>query len=227
MNLTKIQLNKIRIYLEEIGFKYIDVQMEILDHVASAVEEKMTENPALTFQDAVNQTQTSFGKAGFTKIEKSIIKGLGKKYWKLFLRHFCSFFHISSLWIVILSGFGLYQLQNLIANQDNFFTVFIIAIIILFSALAYRGFKAVGYKKFMVYKISGSYAAYVGIFLMFVFQAINKPSTGMLFGLNKSYLVVSVLITFFGLYYSAALKTVKAGALESKAIADKLKLLYH
>nr|WP_199156988.1 hypothetical protein [Pedobacter sp. ASV2] len=227
MNLTKTQLEKIRIYLSEIGFKYIDVQMEILDHVASVVEERMTENPDLSFQDAVNQTRASFGKAGFTSIEKSIVKGLSKRYWNLFLHYFFSFLGFRYIWMVLLSGFGLYQLQNVMGNQDNFFNIFISAIVILFSVLAYRGFRAVDYKKYLVYKISGSYAGYVGIFLMFVFEAINKPSTGLLFGLNKSYLIVSILIVFFAMYYKAALKTVQAGALESKAIADKLKLLYN
>lgn len=226
MNLSKIQLEKIRVYLDEIGFKYIDVQMEILDHVASAVEEKMTEDPNLAFQDAVNQTRVSFGKAGFTKIEKSIVKGLNKKYWKLFLQHFSSFFGIKYIWAVFLSAFGIYQLQNLISNKDNFFAVFFLAFIIFFAIQAYRGFKPLAYKRYMVYKISGTYAGYFGLFLMMVFQAIVKPSTGLLFGLNKGYLIVSILTVLFAVYYIAALKTEKDGVLESKAIADKLKLLY-
>lgn len=226
MNLSKIQLEKIRVYLDEIGFKYIDVQMEILDHVASAVEERMTEDPNLSFQDAVNQTRVSFGKAGFNKIERSIVKGLSKKYWKLFLRHFFSFFGMRHIWIVFLSGFGIYQLQNLISDQGSFFGVFFMASVVFFSILAYRGLKPVAYKRYMVYKISGNYAGYVGVFLMMVFQSINKPSTGLLFGLNKSYLIVSILITLFAMYYIAAQKTGKAGVLESKVIADKLKLLY-
>lgn len=225
MNLTKTQLEKIRIYLGEIGFTYIDVQMEILDHVASAVEEKMTNDPSLSFQDAVNQTRASFGKAGFFKIEKSIVKGLSKKYQKFFLHHFASFFGIKSIWLVFLSVIGLYQLQNLISNQDSFSTVFIIAIVVFFSILNYRGFKAVSYQKYMVYKISATYAGYIGLLLMIVFQTISKPFTGMWLGFNMAYLISSILITVFVIYYIAADKTVKTGVLESKAIADRLKFL--
>ena len=105
MVLTEEQLQKIRIYLGEIGFKYIDIQLELLDHVASAVEERMTKNFALTFQDAVNQTQASFGKAGFTKIERSIVKGLSKKYRKLFFQRFWSFFSVKYAWIVFIIKF--------------------------------------------------------------------------------------------------------------------------
>ena len=73
----------------------------------------------------------------------------------------------------------------------------------------------------MVHKISGSYDAYISVFFLFVVQVINKPLIGVLFGLNKSYLIVSVLVTFFGLYAIAALKTAKAGRRESEALMEK------
>ncbi|WP_461788144.1 hypothetical protein [Pedobacter sp.] len=225
MKLTKIQLEKIRIYLDENGFKYLDIQMEILDHIASAVEEKMTEDPTLTFEDAVNQTRISFGKAGFINIEKSIVKGLSNRYRKLFFRHFFSLFGIRFIWMPFLLVFGLYQLQNIISNKDNLFTAVIIVYILVFLVMAYRSLKSAAYRKYMVYKVSGGYMGYLGLFLMMVFQSINYSSTDKLFGLDRSYLMVSILGALFVMYYIAALKTEKAGILESKAMADKLQLI--
>lgn len=43
MNLSKEQLHQIKALIAQRGFKDVDVQMEILDHVASSVEDKMDE----------------------------------------------------------------------------------------------------------------------------------------------------------------------------------------
>ena len=46
MNLNKEQLHQIKEFIAQRGFKDVDVQMEILDHVASSVEDKMGESIA-------------------------------------------------------------------------------------------------------------------------------------------------------------------------------------
>ena len=52
MNLTKEQLYTIKDFIGKKVITYLDVEMEILDHVASVVEEKMTANGNLIFDDA-------------------------------------------------------------------------------------------------------------------------------------------------------------------------------
>lgn len=106
--------------MEESGFKYIDVQMEILDHVATAVEERMTENPGLTFQDAVNQTQASFGPKGFRQIEISIIGGMTRRYRKLFFNDFISLLNYKYIALVLFFCFLVYKIQQFFGNPDKF-----------------------------------------------------------------------------------------------------------
>jgi hypothetical protein len=226
MKLTIEQSEQIRFFIQQRGFKYIDVQMEILDHVVSSVEEKMTTNPELKFADAVNQTQASFGVKGFSIIEDSIVKGLNRKYNRLFFKNFLYYFGYKYILSVLFSGIFLYKLQEIISNKDNFFTVFLAVLMGLTLVLLIFRFKSDGFKEYMSYKISGSYLGYMAAFLTFSNTLITKNfSQNLMLGLNVNHLIISICITLFFVYAAAALKTARVGAKDSKLLAEKLQLL--
>lgn len=227
MQLTKQQIEKLRIHLEESGFRYLDVQMEILDHVATAVEVKMTENVDLTFQDAVNQTQSSFGPKGFKQIETSIIKGMTRKYRKLFLNQVLSFFGFKYIALVLFSCFLSYKIQQIIGNQDKFLTFVIISMMMVLVGSLTSGLRTANYKNYMRCKISGTYIKYTGVFLMLIFQSIITPLNVHLEGINAPFLFTSFAITLYGLYYISAVRVAKHGILESKELFEKFKLMNH
>ncbi|MFW0716884.1 hypothetical protein [Pedobacter sp. N23S346] len=227
MQLTKQQIEKLRIHLEESGFKYIDVQMEILDHVATAVEVRMTENVGLTFQDAVNQTHSSFGPKGFRQIEASIIKGITRKYRKLFLNQLLSFFSLKYISLVLFSCFLFYKIQQFFGNQDKFLTFVILGMMMVLVASLTSGLNTVNYKRYMLCKISGSYINYTGLFLVLIFQSITTPLKVHLDGVNASFLFTSFAITLYGLYYISAVRIAKQGIFESKQLLEKFQLMNH
>jgi hypothetical protein len=227
MQLSKQQIEKLRIHLEESGFKYIDVQMEILDHVATAVEERMTENQDLTFQDAVNQTQSSFGPKGFRQIEASIVKGMTRKYRKLFLAQLISFLHLKYIALVLLSYFSVYKIQQILGNQDKFLTFVILSMMMVLVGSLTSGLNSANYKNYMLCKISGSYLNYTGVFLVVIFQSIIQPLKANLDGVNASFLFTSFAITLYGLYYISAVKVAKQGIFESKQLLEKFKQINH
>ena len=225
MQLTKQQIEKLRIHLEESGFKYIDVQMEILDHVATAVEERMTENANLTFQDAVNQTQSSFGPKGFKQIEASIIKGISSRYKKLFFKKFISLLSYKYIALVLFSSFSMYKIQQIIGSQDRFLTFVILCLMMVLVASLTLGLNTAAYKKYMLCKISESYLNYTGLFFIVIFQSINDPIKVHLNGINASYLFTSFAITLYGLYYISAVGIAKLGILESRQLREKFNLI--
>lgn len=227
MQLTKQQIEKLRIHLEESGFKYIDVQMEILDHVATAVEERMTENPGLTFQDAVNQTQASFGPKGFRQIEISIIGGMTRRYRKLFFNEFISLLNYKYIALVLFFCFLVYKIQQFFGDQDKFLTFVILSMMMAFVASLTSGLNTVNYKRYMLCKISGSYINYTGVFFTLIFQSITTPLKVHLDGVNASYLFTSLAITLYGLYYISAVRIAKQGIFESKQLLEKFKSMNH
>src|SRR5690606_9233533 len=115
MKLTKQQIEYIRTFIEQRGFTAMDLQLEMIDHVACRIEEKMGKNPALSFEEALQQTHAEFGVSGFSKLEAALVSSLSRKYLRqiwLELKRWLSFPGVllvgSFAWIV-------YQLFFLIA----------------------------------------------------------------------------------------------------------------
>lgn len=62
------KINAIKRYLSENGIQYYDVQAELIDHFATAVERAEKESPGIHFQEALHKAHRSFGgKEGFRK----------------------------------------------------------------------------------------------------------------------------------------------------------------
>ncbi len=225
MNLNKEQLEQIRSFIQQKGFKYIDVQMEILDHVASSVEEKMDADQNLNFEDAITETHEAFGTDGFAVIQKSVVDGLKKKYSKFFWQNFRNYFGYKYIILVLFLGFIVYKLQEIV-NNDDFYTIYLVGMFGVVGLLLLYNLKDSIYKKYMSYRSSVSFLMFLGPFLVITNMAINKSVTAVkIFSLNRSFLIVSVLITLFVIYFIAALKTAKVGMRESKHIMDKYKLV--
>lgn len=80
MKLNPEQLNRIKRFISKRGFTAIDLQMEIIDHVACRIEDKLQANPKLDFEQALQQTHAEFGVFGFSTLEEALIQGLNREY---------------------------------------------------------------------------------------------------------------------------------------------------
>lgn len=70
MKLSQDQIAEIRRFIHSRGFKHIEVEMEIMDHVSSAIEDKLAVNPSLSMEKALHEVHSSFGVFGFATIEE-------------------------------------------------------------------------------------------------------------------------------------------------------------
>lgn len=86
MKLSAEQIAQIKSWISKRGFTHTDLQYEIIDHVASAIEEKMEEKPELNLEKAFGEVHSSFGVFGFQSFEESIAKKLNTElfhyYWQ-------------------------------------------------------------------------------------------------------------------------------------------------
>lgn len=85
MPLTQDQILEIKKFIHSRGFNTIEVEMEILDHVACAVEEKLREQPGLATHQAIESVHRSFGVLGFSVFEDELQKNLSAKLRKTFI----------------------------------------------------------------------------------------------------------------------------------------------
>lgn len=71
---------------------HYDLQVELVDHLASSVEEQWESDPELSFEEALHKTFKKFGISGFSKIKEQKQKELRRKYnillWKYLLEFY-------------------------------------------------------------------------------------------------------------------------------------------
>jgi hypothetical protein len=85
--LTNEQVEQLFAFCRKHSVQYYDVQVELVDHLANAIEEKMTANPALSFEEALKMVYKGFGISGFGPVvkqkEKAVNKYNRQLMWKL------------------------------------------------------------------------------------------------------------------------------------------------
>ncbi|QIL40876.1 hypothetical protein G7074_17380 [Pedobacter sp. HDW13] len=156
MNLTKEQLEELRRFIRQKGISYIDVQMEILDHVASSVEEKMTNKPDLDFENALKRTYKGFGVLGFNVIVNGIVNAIQKRYNRFFWKSFTSFFGFRYISIVCFSVLALYKMLAFI-GKDEFYKFTIIGLLVITAGVLLTNFLIKDYKKYLSFKSGTSF----------------------------------------------------------------------
>jgi len=226
MQLTKLQLAEIKSFISRKGIKYTDVQMEIVDHVASAVEERMHADHQLTFEMALKQVHASFGIFGFGGMEDSIINGMGKKYNRLFWTYFLSLFGQRYLLLVLIGGFLIYELQVISTANFYFITLVLLAAVALSAIAVVVGLlRHKAYRNLLVYRTSIVYFMFIGSFLQIFNFVVNHSTDVVIYGIRRNFVLLSILLVLFVLYVITAIRTAYIGVKESKILLDKYKLL--
>ena len=225
MTLTKDHIAEIESFVRRKGIEYLDVQMEIIDHVASAVEEKLSSEPTLTFDEALKKAHLSFGIFGFSGMEDSIAKALGKKYNRIFWKQFRTLFGPKYLLLIFLFGFLAYKFYEWTEIDQNMVAIFLLATIMMVGLVVLFSLRFRGYNNLMVYRTSASYVMFLGPFAqVFNFMA-HQISSADIFGANLNWLVSAFILALFTVYVIAAIKTVLKGIEESKLLIEKYRLI--
>lgn len=99
--LTEEQLTDLFLFCEENDVKYYDVQMELVDHLSCAIENKWKEKPSLPYEEALWEVYDEFGASGFRKIVSSKEKELEKKFNHLRWQYVGEFFRLPKIVLTI------------------------------------------------------------------------------------------------------------------------------
>jgi len=90
--LTNEQIEYLFNFCTSNGVKYYDVQLELVDHLANAVEVEMANDPKITFEKALEKVHRSFGYMGFELLvvakQKMIKKQNRNFFWNIFKNQF-------------------------------------------------------------------------------------------------------------------------------------------
>jgi hypothetical protein len=103
MKLTAAQIDRLYEFTRQHYVEWYDLQTELVDHLANAIEAQWQENPKLDFEAALNNEFKKFGVFGFMDVIEKRQAALNKRYNNLIWMHFKTFFKIPQVFGVILS----------------------------------------------------------------------------------------------------------------------------
>ena len=90
--LTTEQIESLYKFCKKHYVHHYDLQAELVDHLATAIEEKMTQQPGIAFEQARDEVYKGFGYSGFAKIVAERTAQMQKRNGKLRRRFFFSYF---------------------------------------------------------------------------------------------------------------------------------------
>lgn len=90
--LEKEQIKSLFDFCRLHGVEYFEVQEELVDHLAKAIDEKMRGNPTLNFDDALEEVYRGFGPAGFVwmdeESEEIAVRNARREYFQAVKKEF-------------------------------------------------------------------------------------------------------------------------------------------
>lgn len=96
---------------------HYDLQVELVDHLASSIEEQWETNTELSFDEALHKTFRKFGITGFSKIKEQKQKELTRKYNRLIWKYVIEFFSWPKIVMTVAFTLALATVFKLVEND--------------------------------------------------------------------------------------------------------------
>ena len=177
--LTTEQIESLFDFCKKHYVPYYDLQVELVDHLASAIESKWELQPDLSFESALNKTFGAFGVSGFSSIRMEREKALLKKYRHMLWQYFGQFFKLPKILLTALLVFLIFLLFHATSN-DKWLGIGYIFAVILFEVIYYayiypRYFKIkfIPGKTFLISNVIRNLQGSLAVLPSFLIQFIN------------------------------------------------------
>ena len=132
MKLTPEQIDRLYQFTRQHYVEWYDLQTELVDHLANAIEQQWQENPKISFEDALQMEFKKFGIFGFMDVVEKRQAALNKRYNKIVWQHFKAFFTIPKIVITLFSFFLMFFVFRNYANSENLILILFFGILTLF-----------------------------------------------------------------------------------------------
>jgi hypothetical protein len=169
MKLSAEQIERLYQFTRQHYVEYYDLQTELVDHLANAIEEQWQKNPKLSFEEALQIEFKKFGVFGFMEVVEKRQVALNKKYNKLVVNELKTFFSIPKI-IGTFSAIGIvfYLLKSFQEGILVLQTVFFFLVLIYFLGMTalWRNNKKIAQKngkKWLLKEIIFGYSSSAGL----------------------------------------------------------------
>lgn len=134
---------------------YYDLQVELVDHLASSAEEQWLANPELSLEEATKNTFRKFGITGFSKVKEQKQKELTRKYNRLLWNYFIEFYRWPKAVLTIALTMAVFTLNTITQNIALITVIYLMSV--FFAGIWYFKYgdkryeiKTIPGKKFML-----------------------------------------------------------------------------
>lgn len=93
-----------------------DLQIELVDHLAAAIEDQFGKDENITFETALNNSFKGFGIFGFSKVKEQKQKALEHKYRNLLIKYSLEYFRLPKLILTLALTLILFTALRLVHN---------------------------------------------------------------------------------------------------------------
>ena len=118
---------------ENYGVFFYDVQIEIVDHLASLIEDQWQKNPELEFEQALKNAISNFGKNNFTKMVRTKEKEVNRKYTLLLWKYFLEFYKWPKILLTFVLTLGVFILFQTSSETKNILLIYSGLVLVFFA----------------------------------------------------------------------------------------------
>jgi len=183
MQLDKEHIDQLYTFTRQHYVEWYDLQSELVDHLANAIEVEWQQNPKLTFEEALDIEFKKFGIFGFMDVVEERQKFLQKKYARLIWNYYKQFFRLPRIILTFASIYMLFQISELFQNPKYFFLgILVIGIAFVIENLAkttrfYKKREKETGKKWLFEEVAKNFNSFPVLFLpVNIFNAVNSFS---------------------------------------------------
>jgi hypothetical protein len=193
---------------------HYDLQVELVDHLGSSIEQQWNENPEISFEAALLNTFKKFGISGFSKIKVQKQKELARKYNRLLLKYFLEFYRWPKMLMTLAGTMALFTLLRIVENIAwvivPYFALLVIASMFFFYFVAPKKLKiqTVPGKKFMLLEYVNQIQLTVVLFSQTPIAAYNISRFLHVHSINQpwvllliSFLIISLNIILYAQFF--------------------------
>jgi len=177
MKLNESKIERLYEFTRQHYVEWYDLQTELVDHLANAIETEWQENPKIDFEDALKVEFKKFGVFGFMDVVEKRQAALGKRYNKIVWKHFKAFFTLPKIILTVTLVLSLFYVFKYFYFEEIFGLSILMACFVLFPFLYFENKKIKRRKKetgkvWLFEHIIYGYGAFSGI-MMIPFHLIN------------------------------------------------------
>jgi hypothetical protein len=114
--ITSEETEKLFTFCRQHFVYHYDLQIELVDHLASSIENQWANQPDLRFEIALNYAFGKFGISGFSKIKVEKQRELARKYNQLLWKFFLEFYRWPKILMTLAGTMVLFTLLRMVNN---------------------------------------------------------------------------------------------------------------